>query len=178
MLDNRTTNLARSWLAAPLLAALLLAPAAHLCAQEKAAASILAVGDEFPTLDLEDQHGAGATIDRSTALVLFTRDMDGGGFVKETLAEGGAEKLAAAKAVYVSDVSGMPSMVRSMFALPSIRKRPYRVILDEKGAATASMPYQQGAVTMLTVEDSKITAVSFATSAAALAEKLRPAPAP
>ncbi len=138
----------------------------------------LAVGDSLPALGLRDQHGAEAHIGPDTALVLFTRDMDGGGFVKEALAEDGATKLSAAKAAYVSDVSGMPGPIRSMFALPSIRKRPYRVVLDETGTATASMPYQEGAVTVLSLENGKIVSASFVTSLEALRARLEPPAAP
>jgi hypothetical protein len=138
----------------------------------------LTIGDALPTLDLRDQHGVEAPIDASTSLMLFTRDMDGGGLVKTALSEDGARTLTAARAVYVSDVSGMPFFVRSMFALPSIRKRAYPVRLDETGAATGCVPYRQGAVTMLTLESGKITAIDFATTIEALKTRLRPSPAP
>ena len=70
--------------------------------------------------------------------------------------------LKAASAVYVSDVSRMPGFILSTFALPSIRRRTYPVVLDKGGTVTASLPYREGKATLLTLDEGKITAVSFA----------------
>ncbi|MFN2427168.1 MAG: hypothetical protein ABR587_12060 [Candidatus Binatia bacterium] len=130
-----------------------------------APAAVNAIGDALPELSLHDQHGVAARIDTSTRILLFTRDMDGGAFVKEALNEDGSATLTNAQAVYVSDVSGMPGLIRSAFALPSLRRRSYRVVLNEAGTATATLPYSNGKVTVLVLESGQIAAVSFASSA-------------
>ena len=101
-------------------------------------ASPLTVGVSV-SLALRDQHDAAHPVTPETRLLIFTHDMDGGGYVKEALAEGGAGKLEAARCVYVSDLSGMPGPIRRMMALPSIRRREYRVAVDEDGASTPSV---------------------------------------
>ena len=126
----------------------------------------LAVGDALPPLPLRDQHGGEARIGDSTRTLLFTRDMDGGAFVKEALAEDGSAMLSAAQAVYVSDVSRMPGFVRSAFALPSLRRRSYAVALDETGVETRALPYREGRAAILSLESGRITAISFASSSA------------
>lgn len=133
---------------------------------------VLAVGDSLPALVLHDQNGAEVKVDAGTRLLLLTRDMDGGGVVKEALAEGGKEKLAASGAVYVSDVSRMPGFVRSAFAMPSLRKRPYPVLLDESGDITKTLPWVEGQATLLTLEAGKIVAVTTLPTAAALTAAL------
>lgn len=130
------------------------------------AAVTVKVGDAFPSLQLKDQHDAPVTIGPATRLVLFSRDMDGGGHVKEALAEDGRSRLEDRGAVYIADVSGMPGFVRSAFALPSMRKRPYPIALDETGSATASLPAEEGKATVLVLEDGRITSVTFAGSSA------------
>jgi len=147
-------------------------PAAQATAQPEAAPPTVAVGDPLPALPLRDQHDVEARVDASTRIVLFTRDMDGGGFVKEALAAGGNEMLKKAQAVYVSDVSRMPGFVRSAFALPSMRRREYRVVIDEGGTVTATLPYREGEATVLKLDGGKIAAVSFAKSAAEVAAAL------
>lgn len=101
---------------------------------------------------LGDQHGAPHRVDETTRSVLFTSDMDAGGVVKEALAEGGAERLARAGAVYVSDVSRMPGIIRSTMAEPSMRKRPYPILLDREGDATKDWPRTPGQATLLVLD--------------------------
>lgn len=132
----------------------------------------LAVGDALPAIALHDQNGAGLGVDAATRVVVFTRDMEGGKITKEAFVDGGREALAKANAVYLSDVSRMPALVRSMFAMPAMRKRPYPVAIDESGQATAALPWQEGKVTILTLENTKITAVSFAATSAEVAAAL------
>lgn len=111
------------------------------------------VGSQLPPLTLEDQHGESRTLDASTRLVIFTGEMQAGDLVKEVLAERGGEILAERDAVYVADVHRMPALVRRLFALPSLRKRPYPMWLDTEGDATASFPAVEGRPTLLFVDD-------------------------
>lgn len=140
-----------------------------------AADETLQVGDALPLLGLEDQHDKPLKIDETTRVVLFSRDMDASDFVKEELAEDGAAKLEAAHAVFVADISRMPSIITKIFALPSLRKRPYRMALDREGVATANFPASDGQVTVLYLDKRMITRVEFATSKDKVGEILRSA---
>ena len=53
-------------------------------------------GEPIAPVAFEDQHETKHTLDESTQLVLFTRDMDAGAFVREVLAGDGNAKLDAA----------------------------------------------------------------------------------
>ena len=86
--------------------------------------------------------------------------MDGGGVVKQGLAAADQAFLEAHDAAYVADVSGMPSLALRLFALPSLRKRPYRILLDRDGAATRTLPHGAGAVTVLRLDRLRVTGVS------------------
>jgi hypothetical protein len=125
----------------------------------------LDVGDTV-SLALRDQHDAAHPVTPEMQLLLFTHDMDGGGYVKEALADGGGARLEAARCVYVSDLSGMPGPIRSMMALPSIRRREYRVAVDEDGTATPSIPRAAGKATVIELHGGKVASVSFAASVA------------
>lgn len=162
----------RAMVVAALLAVGGFASAADPAPQPPPAPPTVEVGDVLPALPLRDQHDAEVRINPSTRIVLFTRDMDGGGHVKEALAENGDAMLKTAEAVYVSDVSRMPGFVRSAFALPSLRRRTYPVVLDEAGTVTATLPYSEGKATVLKLDAGKIAAVSFASSAAEVAAAL------
>ena len=132
-----------------------------------ARAATLAPGMALPPLSLADQHDVAAPIGADTRVVIFTRDMDAGDVAKEALAEHAA-LLAAAHAVYVADISRMPSLVAKLFALPAMRKRPYRMLLDRDGTATASFPSREGEVTLLWVRDGTIERIDYVASADAL----------
>ncbi|MFN2377623.1 MAG: hypothetical protein ABR538_13870 [Candidatus Binatia bacterium] len=142
--------------------------AAAFAEAQQGAALKLQVGDALPPLALQDQNAKSVTVDAATKILLFTRDMDAGAIVKEALAEDGAALLAAGGAVYVSDVSGMPGLVRSMFALPALRRRPYAVGLDEAGEATANLPSEAGKVTILRLDSGSIASISFPATSAQL----------
>ncbi len=131
-----------------------------------AAAQTLGVGAPLPALTLVDQHDVALTIGPETRVILFTRDMDAGDLVKEALAEDGAARLAEADALVVADIERMPGVITTLFALPAMRKRPYRMLLDRDGKATAMLPSEEGKVTVLTLDALTITGLTYADSAA------------
>jgi hypothetical protein len=140
-------------------------------------AATLKPGDALPALNLSDQHDQAGAIDPETRLVLFTKDMDASEHVQQALAEDGAAKLAAAKAVFVADISRMPAVITRFFALPALRKRPYRMLLDRDGQATANLPAVAEHVTLLRLSGGKIERVEFAVSAEQVGEALSKAAA-
>lgn len=140
--------------------------AAHAEGETAPAPDAGVAGNVLALAPLRDQHGGISQLGPTTALLLLTRDMDGGSIAKEALADGGHQALTAARAVYVADVSRMPAFIRSAFALPAMRRRPYPVVLDETGRVTAALPYRQGQVSVIRLDDHRITGVSFASSSA------------
>jgi hypothetical protein len=141
-----------------------------------AAAQILAVGSTLATRSLEDQHGSAAAIDARTRILVVSRDMKGGDVVKETLAGKEQSFLDARGAVYVADVSRMPSMITSMVALPRMRKRPYRVLVDREGALAREIPALEGTPTVVRLDDLRVTEIAHPASAAELTALLETAP--
>jgi hypothetical protein len=132
-------------------------------------------------LTLADQHGEARAIDASVRAVLFSRDMDGGGVLKEAVGDDGAELLERCKAVYVADVSRMPALVRSLFAMPSLRRRGYPVLLDLEGAATSDFPSDEGKGTLVALDRLRVESVRHFEDAGGLRtalDALAIAPAP
>jgi len=129
---------------------------------------------------LSDQHGELRAVDASVRILLLSRDMDSGAVVREALerhGDGAAAFLAARGAVYVADVSRMPGLVRSLIALPRMRGRPYPVLLDEQGTATAALPAQEGRATVLRLEALRPVRAEFAGTPDELLGWLGPDPA-
>jgi hypothetical protein len=110
------------------------------------------VGDEVEPFSLEDQHGKTHAVDASVKAILFSRDMEGGDFLKIGLADVEPGYLEARGAVYVADISAMPRLVARMFAIPAMRDRPYPMLLDRDGEATARLPGEKGRATILSLD--------------------------
>jgi hypothetical protein len=135
------------------------------CAGSVGATEPYKEGDRMAGVVLEDQHGTTGTIDGETRRVLFTRDMDAGDVVKAALAENGAVLLESGGTVYIADISGMPGLVRSLFALPKMRKRGYSMLLDVEGDATRRIPGESGSATLIDLDALEITGVRYVSDA-------------
>jgi hypothetical protein len=133
-----------------------------------------AAGATLPALALPDQNGESRTLDASLRAVVFSRDMSAGKIVKEAVAKAGNDLFERNHAVYVVDLAGMPGFVRSMFALPGLRRRPYKLLVDEAGTATADFPSSDGKPTVLVLKELRVESVSFPADADALIKLLQP----
>jgi hypothetical protein len=143
-----------------------------------AAADPLAVGSVLSAVELRDQHAVTRAIDSSTRAMLFGRDMDGGKVLKGALEPEGAALLERAGAVYVADVSRMPSLIRRIFAYPSLRRRGYPILLDEEGSITASFPGEDGKGTLMRLDRLRLVSVEQFETAEALRAALETAMGP
>lgn len=138
-----------------------------------AGAGPLELESQIETFTLDDQHGNQHTIDGGTRAILYAREMEGGKLVKEALSESGAELLSDADAVYVANVSGMPALIRRIFALPKMRRRGYPVLLDTEGTITRDFPGSEGRATLIQLETSKVVGIDHYDSAEAVRTALR-----
>ncbi len=135
-----------------------------------------AVGDEIEPFTLEDQHGESRTVDASVKVILFSRDMEGGDFLKQGLADVAPEYLNGKKAVYVADISGMPGLIARMFAIPAMRDRPYSMLLDRDGETTARLPDVEGQATLIFLDRLTVQRIVHVTDAPAVKHELESAP--
>jgi hypothetical protein len=123
-------------------------------------------------LSLPDQHGETRAIDESVRFVVFSRDMKAGDVVKATVEKAGAEVFERAGAVYVVDLSGMPALIRRVFAMPGLRKRPYRVLVDSDGSKTANFPGGAGTPTVFVLDRLRVVRIALPTSPEELIDTL------
>jgi hypothetical protein len=121
----------------------------------------LKIGDSIDAFTLEDQFGDPQQVDKNTALVLFSRDMEGGELLSLALKNKPPEYLPERRAIYVADISGMPGFVARLFALPKMRTRAYPMLLDREGRVTKRLPDQEDQGTLIEVDELKITNVEF-----------------
>lgn len=137
------------------------------------------VPDRLAAFELPDQHGVPRRVDEGVRVLLLSRDMDAGAVVRGALEAQGEQAggfLAERGAAYVADVSRMPGVVRSLFALPRMRSRPYPVLLDTTGDVTRSLPSEEGRATVIRLEALRPVRVEFVGSTEELLAELGPAP--
>ena len=138
-----------------------------------AGAGPLETGSEIELFALDDQHGNEHAVDGGVRAILFAQEMAGADLVKEALSESGAELLSEADAVYIANVSGMPTLIRRIFALPKMRRRGYPMLLDTEGTITQDFPGSEGRATLIQLEASKVVGISHYDSADAVRTALR-----
>lgn len=136
------------------------------------AAETLEVGGRIEPFSIEDQFGESHAVDASLRAILFTREMKAGEIVKRALADEGSAQLSTAGALYVSDVSGMPALVRRLFAIPGMRKRGYAMGLDIDGSLTRDFPSAEGRATLLVLDRLQVKRIEELDSPEALSAAL------
>lgn len=143
-----------------LLLGLLLAASAY--------AETLTAGAALAPFDIADQHGQSVRVDRDVRVLMFSRDMTANKLAKKAFMDKPSNYLATAHAVYLIDVSGMPSFVTRHFAIPKMQKYGYRIFLDREGTLTSALPAREDEVTIMTIDDLEVTAIEYARDPAAL----------
>ena len=126
--------------------------------------------------NIKDAHDRSIWIDAETAVVVFSRDMDGGALIKEALSNRDAADLQRLRAVYIADISGMPTLIARMFALPRMRKRAYPMLLDRDGAATRRLPDVEKHATLIFLDALRVIRIEHYDTAEALDRALAELP--
>jgi hypothetical protein len=123
------------------------------------------VGTQLSDFTLKDQHGKTHKLNQNVRLILFAgRDMRGGELVTKALENASEGYLAKYNTIYIVDISGMPRMVSKLFAMPKLRKRPYKILLDPGPSVTKDFPSEKEKVTLLYMNNRTIKEIAFLAS--------------
>jgi hypothetical protein len=122
----------------------------------------LKVGDTLTKVMLLDQNEETHHLDHSVEFVFFAREMEGGAVIRALLEQEGPEYLQNNKALYIADISGMPTLIANMIAIPKMQEeRPYPTLLDRDGTATAAFPSEEGRVTVMALDRLRVKGVRY-----------------
>ena len=135
------------------------------------------VGELIQPFQLYDQHDALHEVDADTRIILFSRDMKGGDLLKAALNDVSKTFLSERDAVYVSDISGMPRIIAKLFALPSMRRRPYSMLLDRDGTSTQIIPDVEGQATLVFLNALQVDRIEHVSTADDITRLLSSPPA-
>lgn len=130
------------------------------------------VGAIWQPLTLSDQHGQPVAIGPNTRKVVFAAEKLVSDLVVNALGAHGKETLARTGAVYVADISAMPSMVSRLFAIPKLRELSFQIALARDVSAVADLPRRPGSATVLTIVNGQVTQVQYLQTEAQLRQAL------
>lgn len=133
----------------------------------------LSIGQQVDFSLLEDQRGNAFVHQQDMKLVLYVDGMKAKNLVRDALVDVDQSCLNEGRVVYLADISGMPSLISSLIAIPRMRNYAYPIWLDRTGLATEALPVQDDAVTVLTLDAQAIKAVDFVPDTPTLLQRLR-----
>ncbi|WP_312265010.1 hypothetical protein [Rivihabitans pingtungensis] len=136
-------------------------------------AAVLGVGDPLPKLRLATQHEQAASPALNARQWLFAADNDAANLAGALLDGQAASWLADTQRVYLADIHKMPALIARMVALPRLRDKPYPILLGRDADTLAMLPRQRGCVSVLDIQQQKISAVHFACDQGGLAALVR-----
>jgi hypothetical protein len=119
---------------------------------------------------LPDQFGKAHTLSPETKTMAFAFTKATGHIIKAAMADKPRGYLEKRKAVIVADISGMPTVIQNMFALPDLRKSDYEMMLiyDKRMARRLKEGQATDKVIVVRLEKGKVTKVEHADSPEAL----------
>lgn len=132
-------------------------------------ANALNIGESLPTFSIKDQFEKAHTLKNDTQTIIVASGKSTSEIIRDYLLKQEGDFLTKNKAVYVADISGMPSLIAKFFALPKMKKYPFSVLLvDEE--QTKKFSKQDDKITIYRVNEGKITSVNYITNEAELAK--------
>lgn len=127
------------------------------------------VGAPWPGLTLPDQHDKSVTLAGDTLrVVVFAAERKPGDWAQDIVEKSHKEASITGRLALVFDISRMPSLVTTMFAMPGFRARAFPILLARESAAVAFLPLKEASVTVLTLAAGKVVAIDYADSETAL----------
>lgn len=123
-------------------------------------ADVLKVKDKFPYDSFMDQFEKKLAVTPQTKEIIISFSKKNGKAVKAFLQthKGYLEKR---QAVYLADVSSVPSLAMSLFMKPALQKNNFSVGLIEEEEITEILPKVEGKITVIRLENMYIKSIKF-----------------
>ncbi len=116
----------------------------------------------------EDPNGRSLNISDSTRTVVVSFEKDTGKLVNQYLDSKYPPYLGRVSAIFIADISEMPSIITTMFALPKMRDYKHTIYLHYDEEFAKYVPHKEEKVTIIKFENQKVKSISFITNEAEL----------
>jgi hypothetical protein len=134
--------------------------------------SPLAAMENLPQVEFKDQFDQPHRLDPEIQLIIYAHSKDSGSLMAEILTDVAPGHLHAMHAVYIANISGMPSLITRYIALPRLREIATPILLARETDKVAWIPATKDKITLLNVEQGQITSVRYSESEKELREIL------
>jgi len=133
----------------------------------------ITVGKVLPNITIKDQFDKPISIKTDTKKAIFVFTKNSAHTVRELLDSKPENYLSNKKITFIADISGMPSIISSMFAIPDLKKHKYSVMLikNEDIAKKYKNTKYEDYITVIDLNSFKITKIILLSKAEQL-EKL------
>ena len=137
-----------------------------------ACAQAVEVGERLAPWTLLDQFDQPYSLNDELQVLLVARSMAGAKLLAAALDQQPKGDLESRKAVFLADISRMPSVIAAAFAVPAMRDYNYRVMLDRDARIAPRYPVENDAVLWLQLQQGRVQAQQTFTQASALRDAL------
>jgi len=126
------------------------------------------------TFTLPDQFDKAQTLGDDTKKVIFVFSKSTGHTVKTFLKEQSKDYLASKNALFVADISPMPTVIRNTFALPELKKSDFSVLLvyDKAIAKQFKNDAETEKIAVLSLNNGAVETVKYISTADELKSEL------
>lgn len=123
-------------------------------------AAPLAVDSVVDNIKIKDQNEVEKTIDANVKTILFASDKKTSDLLRDYLLPLSEKEniLEKNSAVYVADISGMPSLISKFIALPKMKKYPFSVLLLDD-TNKDNFTKEDGKIIVYSIEDGKVSKI-------------------
>jgi len=121
-------------------------------------ASPLVLDSTITNLKIKDQHEIEHTLDKNIKTILFASDKQTSDLLRDYLLPLSQKEniLKKNSAIYVADISNMPSLITKYIALPKMKKYPFSILLLDD-TNKDNFAKEDGKIIVYSLEDGKIT---------------------
>ena len=135
-------------------------------------ANTLTVGSNIPTLTIKDQFEKDNIVNENIKTIIFAATKTENTTIKEFLQSKDKELLATNKAVYIADITGMPSLVTKFIAMPKMKDYPFSVLLIDE-ANKGLFAVKEDMISIISLDNGKITDIKYVKTAEELGQNLK-----
>ncbi|MDD3056017.1 MAG: hypothetical protein PHE16_09075 [Aliarcobacter sp.] len=135
-------------------------------------ANTLTVGSNIPTLTIKDQFEKDNIVNENIKTIIFAATKTENTTIKEFLQSKNKELLATNKAVYIADITGMPSLITKFVAMPKMKNYSFSILLIDEANKTL-FPVKEDMISIISLENGKVIDIKYIKTAAELGEFLK-----
>lgn len=121
----------------------------------------LSPGQPFPATMLEDQFEKNYSVTAEDRIVMISFERSVSSAANDFLSQQPKGFLADHHAKYITDISAMPAIISTLFALPKMCDYPYPVMLNDDEAFKKRFEKKEEKLTVYRLKDGKIVSVDF-----------------